>query len=55
MHLHILSSAILEMNKLAKYVIKKLKRMAINMLRITVQKNSEIFEEKHPHEMKLLL
>ena len=40
---------------LAKYVIEKFKRMAINMLRITVQKNSAIFEEKHSHGMKLLL
>ena len=40
---------------LAKYVIEKFKRMTINMLRITVQKNSVIFEEKHSHGMKLLL
>ena len=42
--------------KSAKYVIKKLKRMAINMLflRITVRKNFVNFQEKHPGEIAFL-
>ena len=42
--------------KSAKYVIKKLKRMAINMLflRITVRKNFVNFQEKHPREIAFL-
>ena len=42
--------------KSAKYVIKKLKRMAINMLflRITVRKNFVHFQEKHPPEIAFL-